>query len=730
MARGANITVENNFTRGLVTEFTAMNFPENAVTDTDNCVYNEFGEVSRRPGMDFEPGNVKISLGALAVHPNVFVEFEWFSVGNEGTVKFLVQQIGEHLRFFSASEQNSLSDGYVGSGVYIPTFRSPGVSDAEIASQEVSMTSGNGYLFVSHPLCDPFYVSYNQTTNSFTPRRITVQIRDIEGIDDGLATSTRPATLSNTHRYNLLNQGWYHRFSFSTGSSTINTGVILDSWRPNNAGANTGARNDFPSNADIWWLYKRTALQSDTPKGPEPGTEIFDSQLANQVSLGNTPAPKGYYIYTAWNVNRTAMTGLSGLPQETSGTARPSSIVFYAGRVWYAGTKANKYSSTLYFSQLAERDDQFGRCYQVNDPTSEATFDLIDTDGGTIRLPLAERVTGMGVINDFLLVLCSNCIYAIRGTDNGPFRATNYTIEYISAIGVPNYKSVVPIDGGFIWWAYDAIYSLSRDQIGIGFVVNNLSKPTIQSFIETVPFANRDFIKGAFSRKDQTVRWIFSDDPNLTGYRYNRVLELATAAQAFFPYTISRDLSPRIVGISCLAGQEQTFTEVQVTTTTLVDVTLTTEEPVFTREPTFIPSPEVFKFSVVDGTQFSFAEIFDVENVDWRSKNSIGVQYSSYGISGYRVRGEMLRSYNASPTTFVVENLDGASLLVAGIWDYGERQSNPHEVYLFRPGVGYQMRKLKLRGKGRSLQIRFDSVGRAPFKLVGWSNFETGGQMP
>jgi hypothetical protein len=39
-------TVENNFTKGFVTEFTGLNFPENAATDTDNCLYDIVGHVT------------------------------------------------------------------------------------------------------------------------------------------------------------------------------------------------------------------------------------------------------------------------------------------------------------------------------------------------------------------------------------------------------------------------------------------------------------------------------------------------------------------------------------------------------------------------------------------------------------------------------------------------------------------------------------------------------------
>lgn len=712
MTRGASITVENNFTRGLITEFTAMNFPENAVTDADNVIFSELGKTTRRLGADFENGSVKTTLSSISSRPNAYSEFKWYSTGPDGTVQLMVQQVGDKLTFWSISTSAALSTGKKSFTVDLSTFAAPGVSADAISIRQCQFTTGRSKLVVSHPLCDPFYVSYDSGTDSIESTKITIKIRDFKRLDDSLEIDQRPTTLTNLHKYNLYNQGWYT--TAPTYSGNLNVLTYWDS-----------QRSDFPSNADVWWT-----LRDDT--GDD--AYYFAPAKANQGSLGNTPAPNGHYIYEAFDLDRTEKTGITGLPSEQSLQARPLAVAFYAGRVFYAGIAQDGFSDKVYFSQIIDDDSKFGHCYQQQDPTAEEVGDLLDTDGGVISLPLIETVTSMKVVGDALFVLATNGIYVISGTLQSPFKATDYSVSYLSTIGATGASSVVVVDGGLIWWNTDGIYALRQGQGG--YEVVNISKPTIQTFISEVPNENIPYIKGAYNRRDQLVRWLFSDADGTTGFAYNRILEFNLASQAFYPFTIDTSLGPVISGIVSIGGQRGVETLENVTNNALTIVTNNAAANVQVEVTEFVPDSELFKFTIIGpiGTAsaqaITFGELNDPNLRDWRSFDSVGIAYNSYGISGYRIRGDFLRKFQSTPIEFVVKNIDDGRCLVSGIWDYGFRYTFEYELYLTRPEVDYLLRRIKLRGKGRSLQIKFRSVEDNPFELTGWSTFDTGGTLP
>jgi hypothetical protein len=54
MPRSSATSVEQNFSRGLITEATAMNYPENSVVDGANVIFTKNGKVIRRYGVDYE----------------------------------------------------------------------------------------------------------------------------------------------------------------------------------------------------------------------------------------------------------------------------------------------------------------------------------------------------------------------------------------------------------------------------------------------------------------------------------------------------------------------------------------------------------------------------------------------------------------------------------------------------------------------------------------------------
>jgi hypothetical protein len=731
MPRGATITVENNFSQGLITEYTAMNFPENAVTAGDNVVFNELGRVTRRDGIDLEESGEIHDLSGLTNNEGAFVEFKWDSVGGTGTTSFVVQQMGSVVHFFQIGEvaiSTELKDFSVDLTDYMTT-----TDVSLVANTPCQFTFGKGYLFIAHPFVDPLSISYDSDEDDISVEVITIEVRDFERLKDGLETDERPTALSNLHKYNLYNQGWYTEALVRETSDPKN---VLEAWGDAN---NARSPSDYPSNADIWWIYKNGSEVAYFGSSNRSGQGYIGP---SQVAMGNTPAPNGHYIYTAWNINRSFKSGISALPTETSGIARPSVIAFYAGRIFYAGVSADRYSDKLYFSQIIESDDQFGKCYQVNDPTSETTYDLLDSDGGVISLPLVSKIVSLQVLNDALIVVGTNGIFAIRGTDNGPFRATDYTVDYLSSTGGISNLSFINVDGSLIWWNYDAIYGLSPDQTGVSFSAQNVSKPTIQSLIDQVPADNRPYVKGSYNKKNRIVQWLYNDQIDASPYTYNRILEFNVVSKAFYTYTVTTDKTPRIVGLLSVSGQSKTTLTSNVTDNTSAIVTDNLLDDVYVRTETFSPNIESFKYAtsgnIGTGGSPGFTYSSKIEgHQDWVSLG--GSSFFSFFDSGYRIRGEMLRSFSSTPIAIVVDNIDDGEVIFKGIYDYGSRESMPQWLYVTartqdalynRHRGDYIIRRVKPRGKGKAFQLHFESDGDNPFSIVGWSTFDTGGQTP
>lgn len=222
MARNLGTVVENNFTRGLITEATGLNFPDNAVTEAQNVVFRPKGQVRRRLGIDIESGAEALTE---LVDTGIWKEFVWQAVGKTGGFTFLVLQSGLGLYLFELSFDEALSQGIQPVGIDLNDYRAVGhTGDVQ---GECTFAAGNGALFVAHPNLDPLVIRYNSDEEWFELGRITIAIRDFDGVDDGLEVSTEPSGLSDEHHYNLRNQGWNKRVRVGSTSNEVGQGGSL-----------------------------------------------------------------------------------------------------------------------------------------------------------------------------------------------------------------------------------------------------------------------------------------------------------------------------------------------------------------------------------------------------------------------------------------------------------------------------------------------------------------------
>lgn len=712
MVRQANVSVQNNFIRGLITEATELNFPQNACTSTENCVFEQKGTVRRRLGFEFEENH---TTQVINRQDSVIKSFLWKDVLGDGTQTFVVVQDGNTLRFYDTKGgvTDAISDSLLLDTVDLTTF-SPAGSE-EPKTNECEFAEGLGFLFVTHPNLEPFYVQYNASTTLFTETQITIQERDFEGLDDTFEISFRPtgtyASQSANYRYNMDNQGWY----FDNRSA-------IASWDT--------ARTDLPSSSDIWWFFKNA-------------NDDFDTTLIDKRVLGNTRAPKGHFLLNVFNKDRSTESGIAGITTESTGANRFSTNAFFAGRVWYSGLQSGANSSKLWFSQIIENDRQIGRCYQANDPTSEQTFDLLDSDGGVIQIPDAGNIIKLFALRSALLVFSANGIWAISGSTNNfgqstAFKATDFVVSKISSIPTLSATSFVDVEGFPVWWNSDGIYTLTEGQAG-GFQVNSLTDDTIREFFLAIPLFSKQRARGAYNSIEKKVHWLYRTTQALDAlesHNFDGVLTFNTITAAFSPWVLNQSNQVQLNDVLVLEVPTSPFTTELVTDNSLAQVTNNAGDPVIITVAGNLIQTPVFKYlvSYLDGNdhRLTFAEERDVSYKDWSQLEAgVGIDYSSFFKTGYLLDGQALRFFQPNYVIVFLETELLSSCLMQGVFDYSSsgasgKESVRQQIYnSSTQNKDVNFRRLKIRGKGRSLQLNFESTEGDPFNIIGWSLYNT-----
>lgn len=705
MPRNAAVNVENNFSKGLVTEASAIAFPENAATEIYDCIITNKNAVTRRLGYGYENNHSTRTIDRDDV---IVTEYLWKNVSGDGDLTISVLQVGEALYFYNATT-TPISGNEITSTIDLTTYSPASAPSPGLVA--CGFSEGNGVLFVTHPDLEPFYLEYNSAAETISATEISIEIRDLVGVDDTLTVSERPtstvAGLSDTHKYNLFNQGWY-----------FNNNAALTAWDT--------ARTDMPSNADIWWVFKNSS------------NAFAASEIAN-FDTGSTPAPKGHYLLNPFNEDRSTVSGIGAFTPVTSGGKRPSVSAFFSGRVFYAGVPYPGFNNKLYYSQIIESSDQYGRCYQRNDPTSEISFDVLRSDGGVIDIQDAGTVVMLWSLQTSLLVFATNGVWSITGSEGTGFAATDYSVSKISSINSISRSSFVDVDGFPCWWNNAGIYLASLSDLN-NVQIQNLTDASIKTYYDAIPPSSKLQAKGDYNPVTKVARWLFRNDAATTtntSTEYQEILNLDFLKGAFYPWTIPTSSTLKIHDIFVVVsegGAIETNQVIDSALDTVVDSSI--NNVVVTTLSDDIVKPQ-FKYlvSYPDGSNsynFTFMENNDTSYLDYVDFSITGVDYSSYFLAGYKVHGQTQNFFQPNYVFVFLEQETDASCLMQGVFDWttstiSNKWSSQQQVY--NPSSvnrSINFRRLKVRGKGRALQLRFESESGKPFTIIGWSLKETG----
>jgi hypothetical protein len=727
------------FVGGLNTEAGYLTFPPNMWDDGDNIIPKIDGSVERRLAMNYETSASNSSnLDTSATKTTLaYGCWEWDNVGGTGGKNYIVVQRGRYLRFYSGSA-TALSGTEMASTFVIDlnTYKAP-TYPKTIGTDRVQVASANGKLLVVSPATEPFLVEeLTDAATAFTITTLTLRFRDFEGdgSDTGIGDDIdlEPVALSDPHKYNLFNQGW--------------RGAHVDTYKT--------SQGVYPSNSQQWFLGKDT-------------DDNFDAALLEKQEFGKSRAPQGHFILDAFSRDRASVSGIAGLTLETE-NYRHSAVAFFAGRAWFAGlASSKKIGGWVFFSQTGVSNDKFGNCYQDGDPTSEHLSDLIANDGGVVPIHGAGAILRLVAMDRGVLVLADNGVWFVTGTLDSGFSATTFEVHKITNSGCLSATSVVSVENQVLYFSTEGIFAVRPGEGDNLLVATSITDKSIASYYRAISALAKDHAVGKYHAEDKKVYWLYQASPNAdaTTNRFikDKMLVLDARLGSFYTHTISplAANSPYVMDAIVTRGRSLTSTAFDVYesdgdnqmdhSNNQVIEYFDLERGAATALKFFTVVPSGSNFTVTwseweDGTQNA------ANFMDWYDKDSAGITYSAYMITGYDLGSgqggdrqlqatylTVLMKRTETGTTAGGVAINASEVNMSSRWHFSDTDTSnkwttARQIYTHRrdytgshPAATYDtgypviIVKHKIRGRGHAFQLKFISTAQKDFKIIGWS---------
>lgn len=438
---------------------------------------------------------------------------------------------------------------------------------------------------------------------------------------------------------------------------------------------------------------------------------------------------------------------------------RPRVCAVYAGRVWYAGVDFSRWTGKLYYSQILETPGHAGRCYQQADPTNGDISDLAATDGGAFNIQEAGTIHTILPYSSKLLIFSENGVWELGPGNLGYFSPTSYIIRKISEVGVYGAGSAVIADNVPVYWGKSSIYKIVADPQQGFLISQNISSGKVDNLFQSISITAKQNAQVVYNDLRKQIMWCYRADSTDVNY-YDRILIYDLKFDAFTKWSFSSAqisafvtfFSHRDVDISV----EENKIIVLLLGRTMTGVGGTVKRSKFA------------KFSRTDsyvdqGIGGAEQEAYLITGYDClnspeaRKQAPIITVYMNKTEDGYTLAGDIESVWDSdifqnsfwnwniwTTYTGASEPRNQSSVTMQARWDWSDNSSagkwgTAQQVYrhprmylptgpddTFDDGQPVVVSRNKVRGRGRSLHLKFTAgVGKNAW-LIGWTtNYTT-----
>ena len=801
------------FTAGLNTESSPLNFPPNSSLDEENYELLITRERRRRRGCRPEDGGILNITSNISSRAEAKSSYIWRSPGGDSNLVYTIIQAGTKLHFYN--DQEILSQGY-----YMELDIGDYATNLALAeATPFTYASGKSLLFVASPYMETVYISIDAGEFLITP--IYPKVRLFKDVEDDVSINKSPtiaemATITDAYAFNLLNRGWnpvdYNQYETDKSAWPSKAMLWQKGYRKKAPAAGTLSTSDIAY--DDWdqeWNSDKLELEllenSSAPRGslitsPYDTTEVVGKPfIQTTIRISNWTAPSytaltwavtittasahglspadtvqisgnrvryrlfiGSVKYTTLNGIYTCLAGTTGstivvdipnplgkfagwpvifssqynrrgsvkvsgvlnpVPFQTND--RPGAVSYFAGRVFLAGIKDPELTDVVLFSQIGEDLEDYNKMYQERDPTSPQISILLPTDGGTIQVPGMGLCYKMVPYLNSLLLFSENGVWAISGLRNGPFQADSYQVTKMSDIECYGPLSIVQTDNGIVFGSKRGIFNLGPNEFG-DTVVTSLSENTIQTLWNSIIENQKRVAVFCYDDALKRLRIVYNGTLS-TGaiFAYSRelVLDMRLGAWYFLKYPINIE-GNHIGHVFCIDSGDNSNQDSK------------TKYAVF--------SPVSASINICDRAKSELdTDLFT---------DFDGTEQIPYLITGYDSMDSDFSSFRQAPyihvftrrtETYFISGEEGddgvltvSSVLIQSRWDWSSsnvsgKWGSEQQAYRVRKhvpvdgsgpienGEPVNVAKLKIRGRGRALHLKFTGEEGKDSIILGWS---------
>lgn len=473
--------------------------------------------------------------------------------------------------------------------------------------------------------------------------------------------------------------------------------------------------------------------------GTVPITGVWPamSGTAGTTIIVHVPVAKFVYnnLYdnptlTTWTGPTTA--GVDPIENTISGVVtadRPTAVEMFAGRIWYAGFGAGLFSDTILFSQIIMNSvtdyAKYGKCFQAGDPTDEFRAMVVPTDGGAIQIPGLAGVKDMIATQASLLIFADSGVYEVTG-GNAPFSANNFSVRTITDAGAWSAAGITSSEFGIVYTSPRGLFAVAPDGQSGRLSAVPIIDDNIKTLWNSIPDSLQRYAHLVYDYCLQKLYLLHTDisrfDTSSVHFDSALVYDLRNKGWYRFKFPVRG--SPYPTDIRCAV------------------ITKAGDGSNDNKKVKFVAT-----FAYLSGLG---VRIFDLDHagyVDYDGTQELPYLVTAYdGIGGedvprdfsHRRQAPVVHVYSKRTETGVDGlgvPINSSSILLEPRWDFTDTTTTgragspqqahrPSQLFLGDPtenGMPVVISRLKLRGRGRSLHLKFYGETDKDLHLLGYA---------